>query len=584
MTKLIGKNIVFTGKLESMTRDEAAAMAKKLGANVASSVTSSTDILVAGPGAGSKLAVARKHDVKVIDEKAWVRLASAKPGPSAASKVPKPAKASRKVVADRPSQAKSSVHSRGSHITSMSGTQDLSSARGHVPPAPDRAVTILRQEMDRLGKPMHDSDYQEAVAKILGFASWDLLQLAWRAKKSLAAIFEQQPASAPDLFSTSYSAWEHWERFSGWTRDDAWEDLLLYSLCYERSTGTGPAQFKFGHYFYRRLAAEFVFDEPTDLTWDQVALRNGEAAQSTVPDPDIRCSEPPPEGKVRLVGTSDWLTWTKGKLLGGDPEQLTLLAERLHKAGLWDQRWAAFTGTMPVRTFAGHWLPHPWQQVDLLAYVLNSPGQRGPNGRTPRRLTQSQLQRIVALLLGYESWMQMRKQRWLPPTPMEDPLAFYWPVSMLQKSRLGLTKREAYEEFAFSCEYNKDGALFCEETLDDQLENRYPGPIAGTVSWLQAGRRIQCEARLYMNWEKIGMRRPPDCAAKVPSFEPQGLPGYSIKLRPVEGKPDVLSIGIADAVAMIDALDAVGKYPTEQPSPDEQSDELQAIDFQNWVG
>ena len=72
--KLTGKTIVFSGKLETMTRDEASAKAKKLGAKVSSSVTKDTDILVAGAGGGSKLKDAKKHGVKVIDEAAWVRM------------------------------------------------------------------------------------------------------------------------------------------------------------------------------------------------------------------------------------------------------------------------------------------------------------------------------------------------------------------------------------------------------------------------------------------------------------------------------------------------------------------------------
>ena len=74
MGKLTGKTIVFTGKLETMTRDEAAAQAKALGAKVGGAVTKDTDILVAGPGAGSKLKDAKKHGVKVIDEAAWVKM------------------------------------------------------------------------------------------------------------------------------------------------------------------------------------------------------------------------------------------------------------------------------------------------------------------------------------------------------------------------------------------------------------------------------------------------------------------------------------------------------------------------------
>ena len=61
-----GKTVVFTGSLEQMTRDEAKAMAERLGAKVAGSVSKKTDLVVAGPGAGSKLKDAEKHGVKVM--------------------------------------------------------------------------------------------------------------------------------------------------------------------------------------------------------------------------------------------------------------------------------------------------------------------------------------------------------------------------------------------------------------------------------------------------------------------------------------------------------------------------------------
>lgn len=66
-----GKTVVFTGSLVRMTRDEAKAMAERLGAKVAGSVSKKTDLVVAGPGAGSKLADAQKHGVEVIDEDGW---------------------------------------------------------------------------------------------------------------------------------------------------------------------------------------------------------------------------------------------------------------------------------------------------------------------------------------------------------------------------------------------------------------------------------------------------------------------------------------------------------------------------------
>ncbi len=73
---LAGKTVVFTGSLERMTRDEAKALAERLGAKVSGSISAKTQLVVAGPGAGSKLARAREFGIETIDEDEWLRRAA----------------------------------------------------------------------------------------------------------------------------------------------------------------------------------------------------------------------------------------------------------------------------------------------------------------------------------------------------------------------------------------------------------------------------------------------------------------------------------------------------------------------------
>jgi DNA ligase (NAD+) len=76
-SEVAGKTVVFTGKLETMSRDEAKAQAERLGAKASGAVSPKTDLVVAGPGAGSKLKKAAEMGIRVIDEAEWAQIVAA---------------------------------------------------------------------------------------------------------------------------------------------------------------------------------------------------------------------------------------------------------------------------------------------------------------------------------------------------------------------------------------------------------------------------------------------------------------------------------------------------------------------------
>ncbi len=167
MAGVAGKRIVFTGELESMTRAEAQAKAKALGATVGSTVNAETDLLVAGPGAGSKLKAALKHGTKVLTEAQWLKMAGG--GKAGGKKAAKKTATGRAATKPSKKAAKKKVAVKKAPTRQAAAKKVTASKKSAVKQgaASKKAPRSVRTAAKRAGKPMRQrpAARQSAAAK-----------------------------------------------------------------------------------------------------------------------------------------------------------------------------------------------------------------------------------------------------------------------------------------------------------------------------------------------------------------------------------------------------------------------------------